>query len=189
MAIKTLLIVDDEPTNLSVLSRILSPQFKVLAALSGARALQIAIAHPTPDLILLDVMMPEMDGYQVLFSLKQNPLTADIPVIFVTAMDSSPDEKKGFELGAVDYITKPVRPDVLIERVKSHLMLKQARDFMHDKNEFLEAEIKRRMEENLLIQNVTIRALAHLAETRDPETGDHILRTQSYVEVLASNLQ
>jgi putative two-component system response regulator len=130
-----------------------------------------------------------MDGYSVLSRLKENQATHDIPVIFVTAMETAADEEKGLRLGAVDYITKPIRPAILLARVKAHLTLKQARDFLHDKNAYLEAEVARRMEENQAIQNVSIRALAHLAETRDSETGDHILRTQSYVQVLATQLQ
>ena len=185
----TILIVDDEPTNLSVLSQVLSDCYKVRAANSGARALQVAVSKPRPDLILLDVMMPDMDGYAVLTQLKKDPATQDIPVIFVTAMESVVDEEKGLGLGAVDYIMKPIRPAILLARVKTHLIIKQAADFLHDKNKYLETEIQRRMQESQAVQNVSIRALAHLAETRDTETGDHILRTQSYVKILAGHLQ
>lgn len=185
----TLLIVDDEPINLSVLSQILSQQYMVRVANSGARALEVVSTQPIPDLILLDVMMPEMDGYEVLRRLKDNQLTVNIPVIFVTAMEALLDEKKGFELGAVDYVTKPIRAEILLERIKSQLILKQARDFLSDKNQFLEAEVDRRMKDYQLIQNVSIRALAHLAETRDTETGNHIIRTQAYVQILAQFLQ
>mgnify|MGYP002641671711 CR=1 FL=1 len=185
----SILIVDDEPVNLSVLTQILSANYKVRAANSGVLALQAAVLKPRPDLILLDVMMPEMDGYSVLSSLKSDPLTRDIPDIFVTALDDVTDEETGFNLGAVDYITKPIRPAILLARVNAHVELKQTRDLLNHKNEFLEEEVARRMEENYIIQNVSIRALAHLAETRDPETGDHILRTQSYVKILATRLQ
>lgn len=184
-----ILIVDDEPANLAVLNIALSDNYKVLAANSGRRALEIAVNDPRPDLILLDIMMPEMDGYAVLKELKANPVTCDISVIFITAMESQEDEQKGLTLGAVDYITKPIRPVIMKARVKTQLALKLAQDFLHDKNAFLEAEVSRRMEENQIIQNVSIRALAHLAETRDPETGEHILRTQAYVHVLAKKLQ
>lgn len=185
----TILIVDDEPINLSVLTQVLSKNYRVRAANSGERALQVAASEPRPDLILLDVMMPEMDGYSVLSRLIEDPVAQDIPVIFVTAMEAAKDEEKGLALGAVDYITKPIMPAILLARVKAHITLKQARDFLHDKNAYLEAEVARRMEDNQVIQNVSIRALAHLAEIRDPETGDHILRTQSYVKVLATRLQ
>jgi putative two-component system response regulator len=185
----TILIVDDEPTVLTVMGRVLSPNHTVRAANSGERALEVAKTEPRPDLILLDVQMPKMDGHTVLSLLKENSVTKDIPVIFVTAMESESDEEKGLALGAVDYITKPIKPAILMARVKAHIALKQASDFLHDKNAYLEAEVARRMAENQTIQNVSIRALAHLAETRDTETGDHILRTQTYVQVLAKSLQ
>lgn len=189
MSNTTILIVDDEPTILASMSQILSSYYRVRAANSGQRALQIAITEPRPQLILLDVTMPDMDGYEVLSQLKNNPLTQNIPVIFVTALDTLSNEEQGLNMGAVDYISKPVVPAILLARVKTHLILKQASDFLHDKNVYLEAEVSRRMAENLSTQEVSIRALAHLAETRDPETGDHILRTQSYVQLLARQLQ
>ena len=185
----TILIVDNDPTILATMSKALAPIYRARAANSGARALHVAATEPRPDLILLDVLMPGMDGYTTLSRLQEDPATRDIPVIFVTAMEATEDEEKGLALGAVDYITKPIRPAILLARVRAHLTLKHARDFLHDKNDYLEAEIARRMEENQTVQNVSIRALAHLAETRDPETGDHILRTQSYVQVLAKRLQ
>ncbi|MCP5407468.1 MAG: two-component system response regulator [Chromatiaceae bacterium] len=185
----TVLVVDDEPATLAAMSKILAPHYTVRAANSGARALQIAGTEPRPDLILLDVMMPGMDGYMVLSRLLETPSTNDIPVIFVTAMEAAEDEERGLELGAVDYIAKPFKPTVVLARTRTHLILKQARDFLLDKNEYLEAEIARRMEENQIVQNVSIRALAHLAETRDPETGEHILRTQAYVQTLAEQLK
>jgi len=185
----TILIVDDEPVILASMSEGLAPSYKVRAANSGARALTVANTDPRPDLILLDVLMPGMDGYSVLSCLKENAATRDIPVIFVTAMEAEEDEEKGLALGAVDYITKPIKPAILLARVKTHLILKQARDFLHDKNAYLEAEVERRMGENRIVQNVSIRALAHLAEIRDPETGEHILRTQAYVQTLATRLQ
>jgi len=186
---ETILIVDDEPANLAVLNETLTDSYRVRAANSGLRALQVAKTSPCPDLILLDVLMPDLDGYSVLKQLKDDPLSREIPVIFVTAMETLEDEEKGLAMGAVDYITKPIRPAILLARVKTQLILKQARDFLSDKNAFLETEIARRMQENQIIQNVSIRALAHLAETRDPETGDHILRTQSYIQVLATRLR
>nr|HIL76584.1 two-component system response regulator [Rhodospirillales bacterium] len=186
---QTILIVDDEPTNLAVLNMLLSKDYTILAANSGIRALEIAVTQPPPDLMLLDIMMAGMNGYTVLKELKKNPVTQDIPVIFITAMQSQEDETKGFQLGAVDYISKPINPVVMQARVKTQLVLKRTQDFLRDKNVFLEAEISLHVKENEVIQNVCIRALAHLAETRDPETGEHILRTQAYVHVLAKQLQ
>mgnify|MGYP001766671623 CR=1 FL=1 len=185
----SILIVDDTPENLSVLGELLQPAYRVRAANSGKRALQIASGDPPLDLILLDVMMPEMDGYAVLEELQAMPSTRDIPVIFVTAMDGTDDEERGLGMGAVDYITKPIRPGIVLARVRTQLELKRARDILSDQNSFLEAEVRRRMQENLTTQEISIRALARLAEIRDPETGKHILRTQEYVRTLAQALQ
>jgi putative two-component system response regulator len=186
---RTILIVDDNPENLTLLGELLSDRYKVRAANSGLRALQLAAQEPMPDLILLDVMMPEMSGYEVLERLRSTPEARDIPVIFTTAMSATEDEQHGLALGAVDYITKPLRPAIVLARVHTHLELKQARDRLKRDNAFLEAEIAQRMRENLLIQEVTIRALARLAETRDNETGNHILRTQAYVHTLAKRVR
>lgn len=185
---KTVLIVDDTPENLTVLGEILIPHYRVKVASSGPRALKLAESLPVPDLILLDVMMPDMDGYQVITTLRDNPITKEIPVIFVTAMDATDDETYGLGLGAVDYITKPVVPAVVLARVHTQMELKQARDVMRAQNQWLEAEVQRRMRQNQMIQNVSLRALASIAESRDTDTGNHILRTQAYVKVLAEEL-
>ncbi|MCK9387390.1 MAG: two-component system response regulator [Sulfuritalea sp.] len=189
-----LLIVDDVPTNLSMLGNLLRVAgYQVKAANSGRTALRYAAQEPQPALILLDVMMPDMDGYQTLAALRKDPATHDIPVIFLTALDNAKDEERGFQCGAVDYITKPIKPDVVLARVRSQLLARMAQNWLRDQNAALEAaleaEVARRMEETELIQTVSIRALASLAETRDPETGNHILRTQSYVRLLATRLK
>ena len=185
-----LLIVDDVPANLSVLGDLLHDAgYQVKAATSGRAALRYATQSPQPALVLLDVMMPDMDGYQVLAALREDPTTRNIPVIFVTALDNARDEERGFQHGAADYIAKPIKPDVVLARVRSQLLARLAGNWLRDQNATLEAEVTRRMEENELIQTVSIRALAHLAETRDPETGNHILRTQGYVRLLATLLQ
>jgi putative two-component system response regulator len=185
----TVLIVDDSPGNLGVLHELLRPHYRVLAATCGESCLRIAAGDPLPDLILLDVMMPGMDGYAVLAQLRSDPKTRAIPVIFLTALDSTDDEERGLQMGAADYITKPITPLVVLARVKTQLEAKKARDWMSNKNAALEAEVVRRMTENDLTQRVSIRALAHLAETRDPETGRHLLRTQGYVHLLALGLR
>lgn len=186
---RTLLIVDDTPENLTVLGEILMPHYRVRVASSGARALAAAASPPRPDLILLDVMMPEMDGHEVLRRLRADAGTRDIPVIFVTALDTAADETHGLDLGAVDYITKPVKPAIVLARVRAQLELKDARDRLRDQNAWLEAEVQRRMRQNLVVQDVTMRALASLAEVRDNETGAHIVRTQKFVGVLAEQLR
>ena len=182
-----LLAVDDVPENLALLSALLREDYKVKVATSGAAALNIVMNDP-PDLILLDVMMPEMDGYEVCRRLKEQPRFRDIPVIFLTAQSDTADEQRGFDLGAVDYIRKPVSPPIVQARVKTHLTLKLSHDFLTSKNAFLEAEIQRRIQELSLVQEAAIVALASLAESRDNETGAHILRTQHYLRELARQL-
>jgi putative two-component system response regulator len=182
------LVVDDMPENLAVLGELLQPDYRVRIANSGQRALEVAVSNPPPDLVLLDVMMPDLDGYAVLKHLRLHPETRDIPVIFVTAMDDIADEEQGFMLGAVDYIHKPIKPAIVLARVRTQLELKAARDILRNQNAFLENEVARRMRENQIVQDVSMRALASLAETRDNETGNHIRRTQAYVEVLAKAL-
>ena len=185
----TVLVVDDTPDNLSLMSDLLRTDYKVKLAPSGERALQIVAGDSKPDLILLDIMMPDMDGYEVLRRLQFNPDTEDIPVIFLTAMSAAEDESIGLELGAVDYITKPINAAIVMARVRNHLQLKRARDFLAQHNQFLEQEVANRTRAVAELQDATIRAMASLAETRDNETGNHIRRTQLYVETLARHLQ
>ncbi|HET7843948.1 MAG TPA: two-component system response regulator, partial [Xanthomonadales bacterium] len=180
-----ILVVDDTPANLSLMGELLRGTYRVKLAPDGERGLRLAQASPAPDLVLLDIMMPGIDGYEVLRRLQAGESTRDIPVIFLTAMAEVDDERQGLELGAVDYITKPISPSIVLARVRNHLLLKQARDFLKRQNEFLEAEVQRRTRQVATIQDVTIRAMASLAETRDNDTGNHIRRTQAYVRALA----
>jgi len=143
-ALATILVVDDSRINLKGVSRMLEGHFRVLTAESGPIALQIAAAEPRPDLILLDVMMPEMDGYEVIQRLQGNEATRDIPVIFVTARVNDEDEQHGLSLGAADYITKPLRPAILLARIRNHLKLKQAQDALRDYNSALESSVAER---------------------------------------------
>lgn len=185
----TVLVVDDSPDNLSLMGDLLKNDYKVKVANNGEKALRIARSENPPDLILLDIMMPAMDGYEVCRLLKSDAESRDIPVIFLTALTETEDEKHGFELGAVDYITKPISPAIVMARVQTHLNLKAAADFLRDKNQFLEQEVNRRTCEVRAIQEVTILALASLAETRDTDTGNHLRRTQLYVKALALKLK
>ena len=130
-----------------------------------------------------------MDGYEVCRRLKENPITAEVPVIFLTARSDAADEQTGLELGAVDYIAKPISPAIVTARVRTHLQLKSARDFLRDKSEYLEQEVWRRTHEISTVQDVTMVAMGSLAETRDNETGNHIRRTQHYVKMLAVGLK
>lgn len=185
----TILIVDDTPDNLTLLTELLKVLYRVKAARSGERALQIATSDDPPDLILLDVMMPGLSGFDVCKRLREQPRTRNIPVIFVTTRGATEDEIQGFELGAVDYITKPINPPTVLMRVDNQLRIKAAADFLRDQNDYLEREVQRRTQEVAAIQDVTIQAVTSLAETRDNETGNHIRRTQHYVGALADHLQ
>jgi putative two-component system response regulator len=182
-----ILVVDDTPDNITLLSGLLKEQYKVKVATNGEKGLLIAKTSP-PDLILLDIMLPGMDGYETCRRLKEDETLREIPVIFLTAKEEVEDENKGFDSGAVDYITKPISSPVLLSRVKTHLTLKRSKDFLADKNQYLEAEISRRMKEISLIQEVSVMAMAALAEMRDTETGNHIQRTKLYIEELATQL-
>jgi putative two-component system response regulator len=183
-----ILIVDDESFNITILVDLLKDDYKTLIAKNGEQALKRAQSKNQPDLILLDVMMPVMDGYEVCRQLKRNPDTRDIPVVFVTAMGAGEDEKKGLDLGAVDYITKPFIPPVILARVRNLLQLKEARDSLKQQNVLLEEKVRERTHEVTLTQDVTILSLSSLAETRDNETGNHLRRTQSYIKAIATKL-
>ena len=178
----TILLVDDTTTNLQILRETLDGLgYKLLIAKNGRGALSITRkAHP--DLILLDIMMPEMDGYEVCQKLKEDDDTKTIPVIFITAMTGEEDEARGLALGAVDYITKPINPDLVRARVRNHLQLKRYQDRLEDL-------VERRTRKLALTQAIMIEGLATLAECRDPETGGHIKRTQNYVKALALHLK
>ncbi|MBV8621011.1 MAG: response regulator [Curvibacter sp.] len=183
------LVVDDTPENLSLMNAVLKDHYKIKVANKGQRALQIAQTLPLPDIILLDVMMPEMDGYEVCRRLKADPRTEAIPVLFLTAKTDAESEAIGFECGAVDYIPKPISPPVVLARVQAQLQLKRMADFLRNQNDFLENEVQLRTRELSGLQDVTILAMSSMAETRDNETGNHILRTQRYVRCLAKELQ
>ena len=185
----TILIVDDAPDNLMLMNELLQDRYEVKLANSGRNALRIVAQAPRPDLILLDVMMPEMDGYTVCQQLRADPDTVDIPVIFLTAKNQSEDEQRGFREGAVDYISKPINPETLQARVATHLQLKFSRAMLRDQNKHLEYLVAERTREVVQMQDATILAMASLAETRDNDTGNHLRRTQHYVAALAHELK
>lgn len=184
----TILIVDDAPPDLALLKGLLEPSFRVRTATSGEHALRASVREPRPDLILLDLTLPEMQGLEVLRRLQANPGTSRIAVIIVSASTAVADEQRGLELGAVDFITKPIHPAILLQRVRNQLALKQARDGLARQNTWLETELTRRMKENQLTQELAMRALACIGEARDNDTAMHIARTQLYVAVLAKRL-
>ena len=181
-----ILVVDDVAENIEILVEALD-DYEVRVAMDGKTALE-AVADEKPDLILLDIMMPIMDGYETCQRLKSNPGTADIPVIFLTALTDIENKTKGFEIGGVDYITKPFEIMEVQARVKTHLSLVLAKHELKKQNETLEIKVKERTKELSLTQEVTIEAMAALAEYRDPETGGHIRRTKNYVRLLAQKL-
>jgi putative two-component system response regulator len=186
---ETVLVIDDAPDSLTMLNGLLKDSYRVKVANNGERGLKIAETLPHPDLILLDIMMPGMDGYEVCRRLKAKRETGQIPVIFLTAKGDVEDEQKGFDAGCVDYITKPVSAPIVRARVRAQLLLKSARDYLIDQAAYLESEVAKRTREVQIVQDVTIMAMASLAETRDNETGNHIRRTQQYVRVLALKLR
>ncbi|XYJ11077.1 HD-GYP domain-containing protein [Telluria sp. B2] len=159
-----ILAVDDEASNLQLLRQILQDHYRLLFAKDGARALELAVRE-RPDLVLLDVMMPGMSGYEVCAALKANPLTAPIPVIFVTALTDTADELEGFEAGAVDYITKPVSPPLVRARVRTHLSLV-------------------RTEELKATRLAIVQRLGLAAEYKDNETGLHVIRMSHFSRIL-----
>jgi putative two-component system response regulator len=177
----SLLIVDDTETNIDVLVEILEDDYEICVAMDGPTAIELAI-ESNPDLILLDIMMPGMSGYEVCERLKADSMTSHIPILFISAMAETDNETRGLELGAVDYIRKPVCAPIVRARVKNHIQLAQYREHLEDL-------VIQRTAELLEAQDATIESMAALAEFRDQETGAHIKRTRNYVRCLAEELR
>lgn len=185
---KNILIIGSVPDEICLMSDLLKDQFRVEVANNGDKAIKIARSSPQPDLILLDITTPEIDGSEVCRQIKSGEATQNIPIILLTDKSSSEDDDSIFEAGALDQINKPLSPPVIMAIVRSHLRFKANCDLFRNRTEFLEAEIARRIGEIAETQEVTIHVLASLAETRDVDTGSHILRTQHYVRALAKKL-
>ncbi|MDO8319608.1 HD-GYP domain-containing protein [Rhodoferax sp.] len=183
----TILIVDDTPANLSMLASLMYRSYTIKALNHGAKVMALA-ALDQPDLIMLDVVMPDLDGYEVCRQLKADPHTAHIPVIFLTSKSDIDDEAMGMSLGAVDYITRPIIPQILLSRVRAHLLDASYARTMRVNNEYLEFEVAKRARDMAALQQVTILALASLAEVRDLETGNHLRRTQNYIRAMGRQL-
>jgi putative two-component system response regulator len=175
---KSILAVDDIAENLMVLDEILRDQYRVRVARNGQRALELIWDEDPPDLILLDVMMPGMDGFEVCRRLKEDPRSRHIPVVFVTALGEVEDEAHGFEVGGVDYISKPVSPPVVRARVRTHLML-------YERNLELERRVRERTLELADTQLEIIRRLGRAAEFKDNQTGLHVIRMSHYSRLIA----
>lgn len=174
---QTVLIVDDTPENIDILVGILKDRYQLKAATSGKAALEIIAEKHKPDIVLLDIMMPEIDGYQVCQMIKTDPTTRKIPVIFITAMNDVEDETKGFSYGAVDYITKPVSPSIVLARVATHLAL-------YDQKNHLEKMVEERTAEIYDTRLEIVRRLGIAAEYKDNETGQHIIRMSQYCQLV-----
>ncbi len=180
----TVLAVDDTPANLNLLSQLLGKHYRVQVAVSGAKALELARRAP-PDIVVLDVMMPGMDGFEVCRALKADARTRDVPVIFLTALNGVEDETQGFAVGGADFVAKPFTPATLQARVQTQLELKAWRDALRDRNAWLQNELDARLEEVERLRDTTLFVMVALAEFRDEDTGNHLKRTQEYVRVLA----
>ena len=174
----TILVVDDIPVNIDILREILKHKYKIKIATNGPKAIQIASSETPPDLILLDIMMPEMDGYQVCKLLKEDYKTSKIPIIFVSSKNDTDDEILGFKIGAVDYIAKPVSPAIVLSRINTHLSLYNEKRLLDD----LVAERTRELDETRM---QIILCLGHAAEYKDNETGLHVIRMSQYSKALA----
>ena len=174
----TVLIVDDTPANISLLAGLLKDSYRTVVAKSGEQALTRVFSGQLPDLILLDILMPGIDGYEVCRRLKEDPRSKYIPVIFISAMDNTGDEEKGLEVGAVDYITKPISPPIVLARVRTHIALAMQR------NELLR-EVAHRTEELERSRRELIRRLGLAAEFKDNETGLHVQRMAEYTRLMA----
>jgi putative two-component system response regulator len=176
--IETLLVVDDVPENIGILAAILRPRYRVTFAQNGDDALVGAQAVPQPDLILLDVAMPQMDGYEVCRRLKADLRTAHIPIIFITAHSDQHYEEQGLSLGAVDYLHKPCHPSIVLQRVRIHLDL-------HNQSRVLDAKVRERTRELEDTRIEIVRRLGRAGEYRDNETGMHVIRMSQFCHRLA----
>ena len=184
-----ILIVDDSRTNLHFLSSILTNQgYRVITTTSGRETVDLACSQQ-PNLIILDVELPDINGFDVCHLLKENNCTYHIPVIFISAMDEMDDKIRGFESGGVDYITKPFQTQEVLMRVKTHLTLHQLQKEMNEYNQSLQDVIKKQVKIISESQMATIFALAKLSESRDDDTGKHLERVQTFCKLLAIKLQ
>ena len=174
---QTILVVDDEPANIDLLIECLKDDYNVKAATRGERALRIARSGEPPDMILLDIMMPGMDGFEVCRQLKADLSTRHIPIIFITAKIGLEDEIQGLELGAVDYITKPISPPIVQARVHTQLAL-------YDQNRILDIKVREQTAQLHETRLAIIRRLGRAAEYKDNETGLHVIRMSHYAAII-----
>ncbi len=186
---ETVLVVDNAPHNLLLMNNLLKETYRVKVANTGEQVLKVVRSNEPPDLILLDLGMPGIDSYELCRQLKQDQRTRAVPIIFVTDKAHAEGERLGLAAGAADYLSKPISAPLALARIKTQLNLRAMADFLHSKADFLEREVNERMREIVMVQDVTILAMASLSEMRDSDTGNHIRRTQNYVKTLAEQLK
>jgi putative two-component system response regulator len=180
-------LVDDNMTNLTAGKTMLKDHYDVFSMPSGAKLFEI-MEKVRPDLILLDIEMPEMDGYTALKKLKEEKKTRDIPVIFLTARNDPGSELKGLSLGAIDYISKPFSPPLLLKRLENHLLIRNQQMALQDYNDNLQHMVQKRTRQVVELQNSILNTVTEMVEFRDDVTGGHIERTQSYLKLLVDKL-
>lgn len=181
------LIVDDKPTNIDVLVDTLKRDYLLRVAKTGAKAIHYAETQH-PDLILLDIMMPEMNGFDVCVRLKENPKTADIPVIFITAVNDPMHIVRGFEVGAADYVTKPVHGLEVQARVQNHLAIREMRQALNAQNTLLEQKVREKTAALQEMFNATVQTMALAVEIRDPYTAGHQTRVAALACAIAQKM-
>jgi len=185
---KLIILVDDNLANLKIGNNLLEEKYTVATAPSAAKMFNL-LKNNTPAIILLDIDMPEMNGYEAIKLLKSKPETKNIPVIFLTAKSESEDELEGLSLGAIDYITKPFNPALLLKRIEIHLLVEGQRKELQYFNENLQKMVEEKTESILDMQNALLKTMAELVECRDDITGGHIERTQRGIKILLEEIK
>jgi len=185
---KLIILVDDNPANLRIGKNVLSEKYAVATAPS-AEKMFVLLENNIPAMILLDVDMPETNGYEAIKILKSKPETKDIPVVFLTARTDSDDELEGLSLGAIDYITKPFQPPLLLKRIEVHLLVEEQRKELQYFNENLQKMVEEKTENVIELQNALLKTIAELVECRDDITGGHIERTQRGIKILLEEIE
>ncbi|MDR0456143.1 MAG: response regulator, partial [Treponema sp.] len=185
---KLIILVDDNPANLRIGKNVLAEKYSVATSPSAEKMFSL-LENNSPAMIMLDVDMPEMNGYEAIKILKSKPQTKDIPVIFLTARTESDDELEGLSLGAIDYITKPFQPLLLLKRIEVHLLVEAQRKELQYFNENLQKMVEEKTQSILELQNALLKTMAELVECRDDITGGHIERTQRGIKILLEELE
>jgi putative two-component system response regulator len=185
---KLILLVDDNPTNLRLGVNVLKEKYNAITAPSAEKMFGLLETN-SPAMILLDVEMPELSGYEAIRILKENPKTQDIPVVFVTARTDSEDELAGLSLGAIDYITKPFRPALLLKRIEVHLLVESQRKELKGFNENLQKMVVEKTQDIIELKNALLKTMAEMVEYRDFVTGGHIERTQQGIKILMEKIK